>query len=104
MSYLGPAVVGVQENEPSSLMLQVSTNPSRSGMLEVDFRLATTSPAALELLDIAGRRLTLHEVESNGPGNHSILLRVGRHLSSGVYFIRLHQGAALRTVRTVILD
>jgi hypothetical protein len=79
-------------------------NPAIGGRLMVHFALATGEAATLELLDVAGRRVTGRTVGTLGAGRHSIDLGEGRRLKPGLYFVRLTQGANQRIVRTTLLD
>lgn len=69
----------------------------------VTFALPDAAHATLELVDIAGRRLWSREVGSLGPGEHSVGLGDGSRLPTGIYFVRLSQGARIATARTTIL-
>jgi trimeric autotransporter adhesin len=71
-------------------------NPAR-GVFRVGFALATRSPATLELIDVAGRRVFTREVGEMGPGRHEIQVSSPR-FQSGLYFLRLVQeGHAVET-------
>ena len=70
----------------------------------VHFALPTGEPATLELLDVAGRRVTERTVGTLGAGRHSVELGEGRRLQPGLYFVRLTQGANQRIVRTTVLN
>jgi hypothetical protein len=61
------------------------------GRPRVEFTLRDASPARLELLDVAGRRLSTQHVGSLGPGTHALDLAEGATLRSGIYFVRLLQ-------------
>ncbi|MEO5618437.1 MAG: T9SS type A sorting domain-containing protein, partial [Candidatus Eisenbacteria bacterium] len=71
--------------------------------LTVAFSLPDASPAKLEVLDIAGRRIVAREVGELGPGNHVLNLTEGRTLAPGVYLLRLTQGARALTARASIV-
>ena len=79
-------------------------NPASGGRLMVHFALPTGEAATLELLDLAGRRVTERTVGTLGAGRHSVDLTEGRRLKPGLYFVRLTQGANQRIVRTTLLD
>jgi predicted lipoprotein with Yx(FWY)xxD motif len=79
----------------------VRPNPSRGGTLTVHFSLPTGTPARLELLDVAGRRIASHDV---GMGQHTLDLGQGQHLAPGLYLVRLTQGANTRTTRVAVLQ
>jgi len=80
----------------------VQPNPSR-GDLEVAFSLADHSPAALELHDLAGRRIASQPVGDLGPGPHVVLLQPRAALPSGVYFVSLAQGGRRARSQVVVL-
>jgi hypothetical protein len=69
--------------------------------LAVSFSLAGHGSATLELLDVTGRRLLTHAVGDLGVGSHEVELdRDIAGLETGVYLVRLRQGA--RTAATKI--
>ena len=65
--------------------------PAAGAGPRVEFTLRDASPARLELLDVAGRRLLARPVGSLGPGTHALDLSEGGALKSGIYFARLLQ-------------
>jgi len=69
----------------------------------VDFSLASSRPATLEVLDVAGRRVMVREVGSLGAGPHSVDLEQGHALAAGLYLVRLEAGASSRTARVAVL-
>ena len=69
-------------------------------MLRVDFGLEQ-GPASLELLDVAGRRIELHDVGALGPGRHQQDL--GEALPAGVYFVRLRQRNHAQVMKAALL-
>lgn len=89
-----PAVV------PGTLSLSVTPNPA-SGLLTVAFTLPEAGKAALEVLDILGRRVARHEVGTPGPGRHRWTL--ADRLSPGIYIVRLSQGSLARVRRATVL-
>lgn len=70
--------------------------------LAVHLSLATDEPAALELLDVAGRRMRHREIGGLGPGAHIVPLAEGRSLAAGVYMLRLIQGSRTATIKAVV--
>ncbi len=71
--------------------------------MAVRFTLSASGPAALELLDVAGRLIERHDVGAMGPGSHELRLGRGLALRAGLYFVRLRQnGRALLAKATVI--
>jgi hypothetical protein len=72
------------------------------GAMSIELTLADDRPAALELLDIAGRRVAGRELGALGPGRHVIDLR--EQLPAGLYLIRLTQGARAVVRKAVVLE
>lgn len=79
-------------------------NPALGGRMIVAFTLASAESATLELIDILGRRVVEQAVGTLGAGRHTVNLTEGRRLVSGLYLLRLTQGAQVRVVRSVVLD
>jgi len=77
-------------------------NPARGGVLRVAFALPSRQRATLELLDIAGRRVSSREVGSLGPGPHELTLEKSG-LKAGLYFLRLTQGGEVVNARVVVM-
>ena len=68
------------------------------------FKLPSATPASLELLDIAGRRIVTREVGSLGAGRSTELdLGAGQRLAPGLYLVRLRQGANTSVARVAVL-
>jgi hypothetical protein len=76
-------------------------NPS-TGDLRVSFALAGGMPAALEVLDVAGRRVAARDVTPLGPGGHVVRLDLGATPAPGVYVVRLTEGPEARVARVVL--
>ena len=76
-------------------------NPVAAGVLRVEFALASSAPARLELLDVAGRRVASREVGPLGAGTHAVEL--GGTRGGGIYFLRLTQGLRTAESRVVVL-
>jgi hypothetical protein len=81
----------------------VRPNPWRGGALTVRFTLAGAAPAALELFDVAGRRVAARELGPLGAGPHALDLAEGQHLAPGLYLVCLRQGARTRVTRVAVL-
>jgi hypothetical protein len=77
-------------------------NPGQ-GSLQVAFTLLNGAPARLALHDLNGRMLRSVEVGGMGPGTHQYDLGAGLDLESGIYFIRLTQGADERSRKAAFL-
>jgi hypothetical protein len=80
----------------------VYPNPARN-IAVVRFALAAATPATLEVVDVAGRRVWSREVGEMGPGEHHVSLADGSRLAIGIYFVRLTQGAHVATARVTLL-
>jgi len=78
-------------------------NPSPAGALRVAFELASSSPATLELVDLAGRRILSTAVGALGAGAHIVSLDASRRLDAGVYWLRLRQDGRELTKRGAII-
>ena len=77
-------------------------NPARD-VLTVAFTLPDASPATLELVDLAGRRVESRRVEALGVGTHRVSLESPRAHPPGLYFLRLSQGGRTRTARVCLV-
>lgn len=101
-SFYGEAWVDV----PGALAFALAgpcPNPAH-GDLRVAFSLPDASPARLELLDVAGRRIDSREVGTLGAGEHVARLVSNRGLSPGIYLVRLTRGGRSLTSRALVLD
>ena len=89
--------------EPRGLRLSLlGSNPSRGG-LRVRFAIPAPRPTALELYDLAGRRLYVADAGTMGVGEHVIDLDPIGRLDAGVYFVTLTDGHERKTLRAVVL-
>src|SRR5207245_859246 len=73
---------------PARLALELRglvPNPATGGEATASFTLATGSPATLELLDVAGRRVSARDVGSLGAGSFQLRLDEARGLAPGLY-------------------
>ena len=105
-----PAVEAPTPEEPAAVALEtprfelalhsVAPNPTH-GPLRIELSLADGAPATLELVDIAGRRVTAREVAALGAGRHPVEVRAD--LPAGVYLVRLTQGSRVRVMKAVVL-
>jgi hypothetical protein len=83
---------------PGLALAGFTPNPS-PGVASVAFTLTNSTPARLEVFDLAGRCLATHDVGAMGMGSHTIEL--GARLPAGVYLLRLTQNGAAVTARGV---
>lgn len=96
--YLQGDITSVKETPvaPAPLAIRrLSPNPS-SGPFDASITLASDSPSALDVFDVRGRLVTRATTKGLGRGEHRIGIRASSDLPSGIYFVRLTQGA--RTV------
>ena len=75
-------------------------NPASHGVF-VSLALPDATPATLELLDVAGRRLGERPVTGAGP--HLVDVSAGLTLEPGVYLVRLTQGDKRLTARVTVV-
>ena len=68
----------------------------------VAYTLASTGPATLELLDVAGRRVLFDDLRAPGAGPHEWSLEHHKKPSPGMYWLRLQQDGRSVT-RSVVL-
>lgn len=94
------AVEGPDGAAPALGLRAVRPNPGER--VAVSFSLPIEAPATLEFIDVQGRRIFSREVGSMGAGSHEITLETGRRLPSGVYIVRLTQGARFVTTKATV--
>jgi len=83
------------------IFFSARANPGGEGIL-VSFSLATGDPARIELMDVTGRRMFSQTYEGLGLGRHSLVVGDGRHIPSGIYFVRIAQGNAHVTGKAAV--
>ena len=76
--------------------------PSRAAGLTVSYSLPTPDPAAIAVLDAAGRRVLSRAVPP-ASSLHTLQLAAPGALPAGVYFLRLVQGSRVATARSVVV-
>jgi len=76
-------------------------NPAR-GIVRAAFTLPDARPAALELFDIAGRRVLSRDVGSLGAGSHMLGLRPAAPLVPGLYLLRLRTADHALSRRVIV--
>jgi len=79
------------------LAIQRVSNPI-VGDLKVSFTLPRSEPATIQLLDVSGRTVESVRVTASGQASLS-----GNGLTSGVYWVKLTQGARTAMARTVYI-
>ena len=77
-------------------------NPARE-RVAVAFTLPTGASAALEVYDLAGRRLVRREVGGMGPGSHVLPLGPDFRPAPGIYVVHLVQGDRRAAARAVVV-
>ncbi len=101
---LGGGPVGVSSETPLSADLApVGPNPIRGGRLRMRFALTTGAAGALELIDVAGRRIATRDLVGLGPGSHMLELGADVHIPAGLYLVRLREGGNERVTRVAML-
>lgn len=93
---LGATAVG---DDGAAFALRPASNPA-TGPLQVRLSLPSRAPAALIVLDVAGRAVMSREVGTLGPGAHTV--RLGA-LPVGVYVVRLSQAGRSLSARVAVL-
>jgi hypothetical protein len=92
------ASVEAAADMPTRLALAI---PPTHGKLALLLDLPRNEPAAIEVFDVAGRRVLSQDVSALGPGRHRIQLQEA--LASGLYLVRARQGTEAVVVRAVVL-
>lgn len=88
---------------PELAFLGAWPNPSTDGRLTVRFSLPDARGARIELFDVGGRRVLLHDAGRPGPGTHDVAIGGGRRVRPGVYLMRFTAGDLSRTQRIAIV-
>ena len=95
---------GVPSDFAAGQLAVVATpNPAPRGRVHLSLSLPRQSPARVDLLDLAGRRVASEEVLGSGPGVRSIGIG-GRGIAPGLYVARVTQDGVSRTARIMITD
>jgi hypothetical protein len=80
----------------------VRPNPS-SGNLMAYFDLPDAGPAFLEVVEVAGRRVSRHAVGGLGPGSHALDISNDGRLPSGIYLVSLVRGNKRLVTRATVI-
>jgi hypothetical protein len=80
----------------------VRPNPG-GGELTLAFALPSPAPARIEVLDVAGRRLRVTELEAPAAGRHVLALSAARPLPPGLYLVRLVQAGRAAVARACVV-
>ena len=95
LQFYGDTWVSVPVSD--QLAIQRVSNPI-VGDLKVSFTLPRSEPATIQLLDVSGRTVESVRVTASGQASLS-----GNGLTSGVYWVKLTQGARTAMARTVYI-
>ena len=99
----GATLAAPPPERPRGLALGLlSPNPTSSGLL-VRFAIPEPRPAALELFDLAGRRLRVVDAGTLGVGEHVLELDPDHSLQAGIYFVTLTDGRERKNLRAVVI-
>jgi hypothetical protein len=100
--YNGNGTVDVGRKASGALSItSVAPNPMRGSTLQLGFTLPRAGDARLDVLDVAGRRVTTRGLEGLESGTHAVTLSPDGVLPPGVYRVRLVQGG--RSVERAIV-
>lgn len=84
------------------LAVSASPNPVRGRLVRLQLSLPAAGGALVELLDLAGRRVSSRELGSAASGLHAVELPIEGRLAPGLYFARVTQGAQARSARVIV--
>ena len=93
---------GVEPQRADWRSVSVAPNPARSGVW-VSFTLPAAGAATLELLDIAGRRVAVREMQSLGAGRQRFDVTSGNSVAPGLYLVRVASGVRQATAKVVVV-
>jgi hypothetical protein len=97
----GTIPVGVGDEPTLAFALHgVRPCPAR-GPLQVDFTLPRAGHTAVELLDVAGRRIASRQLGVMAAGRHQVELR--ERLAAGLYLVRVAHEGAMRSAKAVVV-
>jgi hypothetical protein len=98
-------VVLAAPSDPRAPRLELEgANPNPAlDVVRAWFTLPDRSPAALEIIDVAGRRVLRREVGVLGLGRHSLILGNSHQLRPGLYFMRLIRSRNVLSRRFVVV-
>jgi len=98
-----PVQVGVGDQPPVLALLGAQPNPARQD-LTVSYSLAVSGAGgALELLDLAGRRVASRDLTGESAGRHQVRLVEGQVLRPGLYLVRLAHAGAVRSMKVAVV-
>jgi hypothetical protein len=97
----GPLDVPGADAAPGLSLEVLGQQPSTHGIV-VAYTLTGNQAASLDVFDLLGRRVRHRELETMGPGTHSLSLDETASLPAGVYFVSLREGGERRGSRAVL--
>ena len=89
---------------PGRLAVSAAPNPVRGRVVRLQLSLPAAGGALVELIDLAGRRMSSLELGSAASGPRGVELPFEVRLAPGLYFARVTQGTQARTARVVVQD
>ncbi|MEQ1833808.1 MAG: hypothetical protein ABL977_12195 [Candidatus Eisenbacteria bacterium] len=102
---LGGSVLDVPQGRVTGLELApLAPTPARSDRLGLRYTLPRAGHVQLELLDVAGRMLAVHDLGIQSAGPHAFDWAPQTRVHAGLQFVRLRFGGDTRTVRAVIVE
>ena len=72
-------------------------------ILNVAFSLRKSEPAVFDLLDLSGRHVVSDEVGDLGERRRVVSSPEAARIASGIYWLRLREGAQFRVVTSVVV-
>jgi hypothetical protein len=87
--------------EAGFALKRLTENPAK-GVLTFSVTLTNGGPATLELVDVAGRRLSQQDLSSLGAGDHTVQMDAAAY-GPGVYWARLSQASRMISTRLVLM-
>ncbi len=95
---------GYPDTPGAPLFALAALNPHPSdGAARVSFELPVRSPGALDVFDLAGRRVERHDLAAHEAGGHSLVVGAAARLRPGVYVVRLTHGGVALTRRLCVV-
>jgi hypothetical protein len=79
----------------------IRPNPAR-GVAAITFSLPTSEAARLEVFDIAGRRVTRHDIGAGAAGPRAVEVGRTARLEPGLYLVRLEQAGRSAGARMIV--
>jgi hypothetical protein len=99
-----PSLLAANDPPPALALLGAQPNPARQD-LTVSYSLAVSGArGALELLDLAGRRVAWRDLSGESAGRHQVRLLERQALRPGVYMIRLTHAGEVRGMKVALIQ